>query len=201
MSLKATKAKQQQLNLLRQQLYDLSAENLRLRKDVEQTNLALENLSSRLSSENTQLQQQVRNLQRLCKTLETKILPHRKRRKKQRKSEFEVAEDFATGKKGIREVTVCTGRIDFMTSDEIVEVKRAKDWRKGVKQLLTYSAAIKPLVKKKRLYLFDCSSKFDRDAVAAVCDKYQIQVSLDTDRVKTSPYFQKQDALLLSTQT
>lgn len=72
-------------------------------------------------------------------------------------------------------VTPDGGRIDVMTSREIVEVKHVKHWRSALGQIQSYGYYYPR--HQQRIYLFGDLSCVDRAAVERVCKAHGVRVS------------------------
>lgn len=72
--------------------------------------------------------------------------------------EAAISNKLSESLSGKREVRCSLGQVDVVTSDEIIEVKRAKLWRHAVRQILGYSIEFPG--KYMRIHLF---GKFDGD--------------------------------------
>lgn len=79
---------------------------------------------------------------------------------------------------GEREVNTDFGRIDLLTKDYLIEVKKANDWKDGVGQLLAYAKYYPN--HKKRLHLWSSldNSKFFHKAFS-FCSNLEIQVTFE----------------------
>lgn len=76
---------------------------------------------------------------------------------------------------GYSEIKVSTGRIDLLTSDELIEVKNVKGWKDGVGQLLVYGTDFPE--KELRLHLFGKCEVELLKTIIEKCAKFHIYVS------------------------
>jgi len=98
-------------------------------------------------------------------------------RKEERDSEEAAVRDkLAKELCGEIEVSTSMGRVDVLTDDEIIEVKRASYWKHALGQVLAYSMGTGMTKKRKRVHLFGGHEKDLFDAVR-VCSKYDVRVT------------------------
>lgn len=77
---------------------------------------------------------------------------------------------------GKTEVATPIGRIDLLTDTELVEVKRAEDWKAAMGQVLAYGAFCPNHVK--RLHLFGNDSLYAIQA-REICESFEIVVTFE----------------------
>jgi len=92
--------------------------------------------------------------------------------------EFIVRDNLKSQLGGLTEVTTPAGRIDLLTDTEIIEVKRVKDWKAGLGQVLVYSGFYPE--HQKRLHLFG-SAEYEKQIadIAASCLVFDVLVSFN----------------------
>ena len=79
-------------------------------------------------------------------------MPFFKQKRSQNRLESEYKANLAKILKGKPEVPTLAGNIDLLTATEIIEVKRVKDWKHAIGQVLIYSAYFPK--HRKRIHLF-----------------------------------------------
>ena len=93
-------------------------------------------------------------------------------KKKYRHPEKKVQKRLAKRLNGKMEVSCKTGTIDIMTETEIIEVKKAKDWKHAVGQSLVYQLEYPHL--QPRIHLYEeCSEEF-KSMVVSFCSRLNI---------------------------
>lgn len=70
--------------------------------------------------------------------LDISVVKKRKKRIKQLKKEKEIQTIYAKQINGEVEIICPAGRIDVLSSDKIVEIKKIQDWKQAVGQILIY---------------------------------------------------------------
>jgi hypothetical protein len=76
---------------------------------------------------------------------------------------------------GETEVLTTDGRIDLLTSLEIIEIKHVKAWKSAIGQVLIYGNSYPS--HSKRIHLFGCTHGAMKDRIAFHCEKLGITVS------------------------
>lgn len=76
---------------------------------------------------------------------------------------------------GLTEVVTAVGRIDVLTKTEVIEVKRVKDWKSALGQVLAYSSLYPN--HGKRIHLFGKSKPSDE--VTQVCSQMDVLVTFE----------------------
>ncbi|NJL55469.1 hypothetical protein HC928_09970 [bacterium] len=71
------------------------------------------------------------------------------------------------------------GRIDILTSSEIIEVKQVKSWRGALGQIIAYGYFYPR--HQKRIHLFGDMTGIDRRAVENICKEQGVAVSWEED--------------------
>lgn len=71
------------------------------------------------------------------------------------------------------------GRIDILTSSEIIEVKQAKSWRGALGQIIAYGYFYPG--HRKRIHLFGDASSLDVGSVERICRDQGVDVSWEND--------------------
>lgn len=83
------------------------------------------------------------------------------------------------------EVSTPVGKIDVLTSDELIEIKDAGMWKQGVGQLMAYSFFYPNHVRVLHLYRANCLCKAHyrsnelRYAILKICNYYNIKVIVE----------------------
>ncbi|BAZ83811.1 hypothetical protein PN497_11880 [Sphaerospermopsis kisseleviana CS-549] len=92
--------------------------------------------------------------------------------------EFIVRDNLKSQLGGLTKVTTPAGRIDLLTDTEIIEVKRVKDWKAGLGQVLIYSGFYPE--HQKRLHLFG-TAEYEQQIpnIAASCVAFDVLVTFD----------------------
>ena len=79
---------------------------------------------------------------------------------------------------GLAEVSTSAGRIDLLTNDEIIEVKRINDWKAALGQILVYSAFYPE--HRKRIHLFGRHSELIKlPDIEAACFAFDVTVTAE----------------------
>jgi DNA-binding Lrp family transcriptional regulator len=79
---------------------------------------------------------------------------------------------------GLAEVSTPAGRIDLLTNEEIIEVKRISDWKAALGQILVYSAFYPE--HQKRLHLFGRRDELTKVAdIEAACLAFNVNVTTE----------------------
>lgn len=92
--------------------------------------------------------------------------------------EFQVRDRLNAQLHGLPEVKTPAGRIDLLTSTEIIEVKRIGEWKSGLGQILVYSAFYPE--HQKRLHLFGRGREQEQiPNIAASCLSFDVQVTFE----------------------
>jgi len=76
---------------------------------------------------------------------------------------------------GKTEVATPDGRIDILTSKEVIEVKRSKEWKHALGQVLAYSKHYP--AHQKRVHLFGELSIEDLTAIQGSCYEHGVRVT------------------------
>lgn len=71
------------------------------------------------------------------------------------------------------------GRIDILTSTEIIEVKQAKGWRSALGQVVSYGHFYPKY--NKRIHLFGDKSNIDCAMVERICKAQNVSVTWEED--------------------
>lgn len=114
----------------------------------------------------------------LSKKVDPKTLPKKDssvRQKDNKEARIQARIAMETG--GLTEVTTDYGRIDVLTDSELIEIKKAAQWKSGIGQVLVYGGMYPKHTK--RLHLFDVPAGFNMDAVIESCKKFGIALSVD----------------------
>ena len=75
------------------------------------------------------------------------------------------------------EVQCKSGVIDILFSDEIVEVKNAKDWKGAIGQVLVYN--LEYPTRKPRIHLFNCGSNEWKMMITSFCSQLNVRVTFE----------------------
>lgn len=94
---------------------------------------------------------------------------------KKSKPESYYRDKLAKSLGGQTEVTIPGGRIDVLTSTEIIEVKHIKKWREALGQILDYGQYYPN--HQMRIHLFGEVSKTNVSAIKRTCQKHGIVVT------------------------
>jgi len=78
--------------------------------------------------------------------------------------------------KGECEVETPYGRIDILTENEIIEVKKARSWKQALGQILVYGS-VYPM-KQKRIHLFDINNQ-NLDEIEKIYKLYNVKLSYE----------------------
>lgn len=79
---------------------------------------------------------------------------------------------------GAKEVPTEAGRIDLLTSVEIVEIKQVNQWKSALGQILVYGEYYPS--HKKRIHLFgECHSSY-LDIIKRHCEKFDVTVTIES---------------------
>ena len=84
---------------------------------------------------------------------------------------------------GLLEVSTPVGKIDILTDTLLIEIKKAKDWKAAIGQLLMYGHYYPK--HQKILYLFDVPKNFDLDLIVYLCNDFNITVSTSIKKLKS----------------
>lgn len=99
------------------------------------------------------------------------------------KSEKEIQRKLNEILKGLLEVSTPVGKIDILTDTLLIEIKKAKDWKAAIGQLLMYSHYYPK--HQKVLYLFEVPKCFDLELVSYLCKDFSITVLTSIETIKT----------------
>lgn len=91
--------------------------------------------------------------------------------------EREVQERLCLALGGVMEAGTDYGRIDILTDGQVIEVKRASEWKSAVGQILVYGGIYPG--HQKRIHLFDVPSKFNMSIVEENCSRLNIVLSVE----------------------
>ncbi|MFB2770110.1 hypothetical protein ACE1AT_12610 [Pelatocladus sp. BLCC-F211] len=75
------------------------------------------------------------------------------------------------------EVTTAIGRIDLLTTSEIIEVKNIDNWKEALRQILAYGAFFPE--HKKRIHLFGKQDLAKIALIQATCSEFGIEISFE----------------------
>jgi hypothetical protein len=93
-------------------------------------------------------------------------------------AEAQVCDRLKNGLGGLGEVNTSAGRIDLLTDDEIIEIKRITDWKAALGQILVYSAFYPE--HRKRIHLFGkCSELTKLPDIEAACLAFDVNVTAE----------------------
>ena len=96
----------------------------------------------------------------------------------QKNLEAEITDALHKHLGGLTEVSTPAGRIDLLTDEEIIEVKRITDWKAALGQILVYSAFYPE--HRKRIHLFGkCSELTKLPDVEAACLAFDVNVTAE----------------------
>jgi len=90
--------------------------------------------------------------------------------------EKKISDRLAKELNGTREVLTACGRIDVLTQDEIIEVKKGSGWKSAIGQVCAYGS-LYPM-HTKRIHLFDFNKEMTSQ-VKAICDPLDIVLTLE----------------------
>jgi hypothetical protein len=88
--------------------------------------------------------------------------------------------------KGELEVITPVGRIDILTSNRVIEVKKVEMWKSALGQVLSYGYYYRK--RKKILYLYGSLDNVNCVEILRVCAKYKVEVifeKIDTNDKKS----------------
>ena len=101
----------------------------------------------------------------------------RKTIKKKLQSESQISKKLAKRLHGLTEVITPAGRIDILTSTELIEVKQVKDWKEAVGQVIIYGKYYPSHWN--RIHLFGlCHSSYLK-LIENHCQEINIKVSVE----------------------
>jgi hypothetical protein len=93
--------------------------------------------------------------------------------------EYIVASKLADELGGVREIRCGFGYADIITDTEVIEVKRACNWKHALGQVLVYAVSFPQL--QPRIHLFKCSFsiRVDMERIVMICGKYNVRVTFE----------------------
>ena len=93
--------------------------------------------------------------------------------------ETSICKEIAQKKDGKTEVVCMYGRIDVVTKDSIIEVKKAINWKNAIGQIIVYSKDLYYKNHQKEIYLFDHSymNNEDKETIRKVMKTVGIKVT------------------------
>jgi hypothetical protein len=94
----------------------------------------------------------------------------------QQDEESVVRRKLAIRENGEEEVSTTSGRVDIVTAEEIIEVKRGRKWKHALGQVLAYGIDM-PL-KRKRIHLFDAEEELVKSA-KRICTQFDVLVTYE----------------------
>lgn len=86
---------------------------------------------------------------------------------------------------GLLEVSTPVGKIDILTDKLLIEIKKAKDWKAAIGQLLMYGHYYPK--HQKVLYLFELYKNIDLDLISHLCSEFNITVATNITDLTTTP--------------
>ena len=105
-------------------------------------------------------------------------------RKRRRSKESAVRDSLVSSIPGAKKEVACsTGVVDVVTPAEIIEVKRASQWKHALGQVIAYSHDFPN--KRARVHLFGNGIEHFRVA-RLVCEKMGVRVTVESESVSTS---------------
>jgi hypothetical protein len=121
----------------------------------------------------------IRQKQALAATMIRSLPRKKKRRKSQKGKEHEVQQKLCTLWGGEKEVSTPSGRIDLLTSTEVIEIKHVSCWKGGIGQLLCYQRYYPSL--SMRLHVFGSASFNLLPHIEMECKRFNIALSWEQD--------------------
>jgi hypothetical protein len=103
------------------------------------------------------------------------------------KPEKDIQQQLNLKLNGLLEVATPVGKIDILTDKLLIEIKKAKDWKAAIGQLLMYGHYYPK--HQKLLYLFGLPKSFDLELVSYLCSDFNIDVITNNN---TIPYVEKE---------
>lgn len=103
----------------------------------------------------------------------------KKNKRKTTKPEKDIQAKLNETLNGLLEVVTPVGKIDILTDTLLIEIKKAKDWKSAVGQLLMYGHYYPK--HQKLLYLFELPKAFDLELVSYLCSDFNIDVITNND--------------------
>ena len=101
---------------------------------------------------------------------------------------------FAESVNGKREVKTPVGLIDVLTDLEVIEIKRVKQWKSAVGQIILYGAYYPE--KGKRIHLLGLCPADQKELIEIACNKVGVRVTWDgrpkVNRKSTNPILKDQ---------
>lgn len=94
-----------------------------------------------------------------------------------RQDEYDIKLEMQQLLGGQVEVKTPVGRIDLLTDTQLIEIKRASDWKNAMGQVMAYGYYYPS--HQKRIHLFAPSPTEDQDLIESVCSTYGIIVTWD----------------------
>lgn len=93
-------------------------------------------------------------------------------------AEARIRDQLKTQLGGLAEVSTPAGRIDLLTDEEIIEVKRIADWKAALGQILVYSAFYPE--HRKKIHLFGSHSELIKlPDIEAACFAFDVTVTAE----------------------
>jgi hypothetical protein len=90
--------------------------------------------------------------------------------------EWKIRDRLQSQLGGLKEVSTPAGRIDLLTNDEIIEVKKITDWKAALGQILIYSAFYPE--HRKRIHLYGSAKELKKLAdIEAACLSFNVRVT------------------------
>lgn len=95
-----------------------------------------------------------------------------------KKVELRIAKRLAIKEFGITEFILPNGRIDVLTAEEIIEVKKASAWKHALGQVLSYKAYFPS--QQARIHLFG-TSNYSRGIIENACHPLNVRVTWESE--------------------
>ena len=114
----------------------------------------------------------------IAKLQEIDVIPQWFEIKDYENVEHKIRERLKNQLGGLTEVSTPAGRIDLLTDDEIIEIKRINDWKAAFGQILVYSGFYPE--HRKRLHLFGkCNQLTKLPDIEAACLAFDVNVTAE----------------------
>ena len=91
-----------------------------------------------------------------------------------------IARQLKTRLGGKREVRTPMGRIDLLTETQLIEIKKFRDWRNAIGQVLIYSEFYPS--HEKVIYLYDREIPRQLELISSACLKHGIVIKFELDQ-------------------
>lgn len=98
-----------------------------------------------------------------------------KNKKSSKRAEASIRDKIAVSEGGVKEVVIISGKIDVLTSTQLIEVKHVKAWKEAIGQVLVYGHYYPSHTK--RIHFFGTAHSEIRELIKSHCDKLNICIT------------------------